>query len=446
MPKIEKNKKSKKVKKIKKSENYFSSFNFAFDLVRTFLIFSILVFLVISFIFSRMQSHHYYYEKNTDEQSVSFNDFMVFEADERSFGSLNIQEGDGKEDAAGGSVVGSTIDIGVMPENPVSYEYTYTGGDFETFKDEELVYRRIKPSLSNTLNTSFVVGSAPFIDLSNFNDVKLSSFNLIQDVDFGYNFNFSLSDGSFSMYKNWNKWPTAEKVCGPSSDNFYCFEEYRINESDILSDEELLTISNNFLRKHSVDLGNFEQGEVQNQWLKYYNKAENKASFHIPETNNIIYPLKIDGKKVYENYGNVSGLNIEVDVRERKVSGLYNLYNQQYEASNYETETDKDRVIEMAEKKESSYYNEGDFETKVIEMDTPVLGLVKSWTYDEVSRSSYEVYVPAYIFPIKKDYSGINFYRDNVVVPAVEDFFNDYNKPGIPRVLPEPMIDYDIVE
>ncbi|MFA7365330.1 MAG: hypothetical protein WCZ12_03185 [Patescibacteria group bacterium] len=441
-----------RAKKIKKEENnYFSSFNFAFDLIRVFLIFSVLIFLVVSFVFARMQAGNFNTSKEFNSLS-SFNDFKVIELGEKAFGSLNVQgyledspisrssnsQGLYGAGTSGPESVDFVDDSMIVMPSPILYNYIYTGDDFDTFMQEELVYRRVKPSTSEAPATSFIGSSIPFVDLGGVSDLKMSSFNLTQDVEFGYNFNFSLEEGYFSLYKNWKRWPNVEKICG-SWDNFYCFEEYRLSESDILSDSELLKISGDFLRKYSINLENFGQGEVQNQWLSYYSRAENKASYYIPESINVIYPLKINNRTVYEEYGNVSGLSVEVDIREKKVSGLYNLYNQQYEGSYYQTETDKTSIIEMAEKGGNyySYYNEDEsFEFVDVEIGTPKLEIVKIWTYDDISREGYELYVPAYIFPINKNSLNLDIYQENIVIPAVKDFFNRYDYLISPRVLP----------
>jgi hypothetical protein len=48
------------------------------------------------------------------------------------------------------------------------------------------------------------------------------------------------------------------------------------------------------------------------------------------------------------------------------------------------------------------------------------------------------LHVPAYIFPIKSKPEGVYFSRDNIVVPAVKDFFSNYTN-GLMRDI-KPML------
>jgi hypothetical protein len=82
------------------------------------------------------------------------------------------------------------------------------------------------------------------------------------------------------------------------------------------------------------------------------------------------------------------------------------------------------------------YFVEGEYETVDIELGSPSLELVKIWNYDQTKMISQELYVPAYVFPIISQSKYNYFYRKNIVIPAVKDFFNRYNFPGQPRILP----------
>jgi len=446
------------------SKNYFTSFSFLFDLSRSFVIVSILLLLVVSFSFVKIQKDGIKFtqqNKNQNEYLEMFKETKIVKKGKNSFGDLftqsqNLTAGNQSGEMAalsstdralglggGGysavkmeSSIAPAGEMGIMPL-PVKFNYIYTGGDFEMFGSEESVYKRVPLDISKEFAGNFSGGNL-LIGTDKFNNAGISSFNLIEDRDFGYNVYFGLEDGSISLYKNWKKWPRVEDICG-GWENYQCIEGYRLSFDQVLSNDRLLAIADGFLTEYGVDLSSYGPGEVQNDWLKDYSLAEDKSSYYIPETISIIYPLLVDGKVVYEESGYKSGLNVEVDMREEKVSGLYGLYYQNYESSVYETEGDKQKIMELAYNGGTypyyDYFGEGEYETVDIELGSPSLELVKIWNYDNSSMTSQEMYVPAYVFPVISQSKPTYFYRKNVVIPAVKDFFNRYE--GItPRTLP----------
>lgn len=456
------------------SKNYFTSFSFLFDLSRSFVIVSVLLLLVVSFSFVKIQKDGIKFTKQSKPQSEyleMFKETKIVKKSKNSFGNLYAQVKDANTgiESSGSAMLSSvgrssgmgagdysvpkmaagfsSVDeIGIMPM-PTKFNYIYTGGEFEMFGDEENVYKRIPLNISKELAGNFS-GNNLLIDTNKFNNAGISSFNLIEDRDFGYNVYFGLEDGSVSLYKNWKKWPRVEEICG-GWENTQCIEGYQLSFDQVLSDGKVLSIANNFLTEYGVDLSIYGPGEIQNDWLRDYSLAEDKSSYYIPDTISVVYPLLVDGKTVYEESGYKSGLNVEVDMREEKVSGLYNMFYQNYESANYETEKNKEKILELVYNGGTSpyydYFNEGEYETVDIELGAPSLELVKIWNYDNSSMTSQELYVPAYVFPVISQSKPVYFYRKNVVIPAVKDFFNYYDS-FIPRVLPALMDGEDTVD
>ncbi|MCK9438929.1 MAG: hypothetical protein WC164_02040 [Patescibacteria group bacterium] len=464
-------KKINKVKANKKEEtskNYFTSFSFLFDLSRSFVIVSVLLLLVVSFSFVRLQKD----ASKFVHQNKPENSFLNIEQETRivkkgknSFGNLYSQLTAGTESSmlssrADDRVLGmgdgnmttmeaeegkiASSDMSIMPM-PVKYNYIYTGDEFEMFESEEEVYKRVPLDISKQFANNFS-SSGLLINTNKFSNAGVSSFSLMEDRDFGYNISFYFEDGSVSLYKNWKKWPRIEELCG-GWENYECIESHRLSFDQILSNEETLSIADNFLNEYGVDLSSYGPGEVQNDWLRDYAATEDKSNYYIPESISVVYPLIIDDKMVYEEYGNKSGIVVEVDMREKKASGLYSMFYQNYESSVYETEGDREKIMELVYNGGAypyyDYFVEGEYETVDIELGAPSLELVKIWNYDETKMTNQELYVPAYVFPIISQSKPNYFYRKNIVIPAVKDFFNRYNYPGQPRILPidlsEPM-------
>ncbi len=454
--------KKKKDKEKNISKNYFTSFSFLFDLSRSFVIVSVLLLLVVSISFVKIQKNSSRFVRENNSRLDFLNglqDSVIVKKGKYSFGNLYSQSTgsestmlsskvDGRAYGLGSGNVSMSAeaqeasfvtadDLSIMPM-PVKYNYIYTGGDFEMFRNEEEVYKRVPLDISKQFGGNFS-SSGLLIDTNKFNNAGVSSFSLIEDRDFGYNISFYLEDGSVSLYKNWKKWPRIEELCG-GWENYECIESHRLSFDQILSNDETLSIADNFLNEYGVDLSSYAPGEVQNDWLRDYAAAEDKSTYYVPESISVVYPLKIDNKTVYEEHGNKSGIVVEVDMKEKKVSGLYSMFYQNYESSVYETEGDKEKIMELVYNGGSypyyDYFVEGEYETVDIELGSPSLELVKIWNYDQTKMTSQELYVPAYVFPVISQSKHSYFYRKNVVIPAVKDFFNRYNFPGQPRILP----------
>ncbi len=307
----------------------------------------------------------------------------------------------------------------------IKYSYVYTGDDFSLFPSDVNVYRRLTPDLSHELSDTITDKKISFFDLKKFSDLGINNMTVFEDKDYGYSLYLGLADSSFSIYKNWEKWPGYNNAVNCDSAGA-CYQENSLTIEEVTNDEEILNISNQFLSDYEINLDNYGPGEVQKSWLKNYLL---KSSYqYIPETITVIYPLKISGAAVYEEYGNKTGLTVEVDMREKKVSGVYNLMYQYFESSTYSTEADKEAIISLAEQGglyNNYYYADGEnIDEMEVNLGQPTLGLVRVWQYNEKDGKNYELYVPAYIFPILSADSYPSLYKENIVVPAVKDFFD----------------------
>lgn len=315
----------------------------------------------------------------------------------------------------------------IAPMDLIKYNYIYVGDDFNLFSDEVEVYKKIVPDLSKEFSDFFSNKKISFFDLNKFSDISINNLTINEDRDYGYLIYLGLQDGNFSIYKNWQKWPNLDRLCAATGYEVSCYEQNRLTIEDILPDQEILNIANKFLSNYGISLDNYAVGVVQKSWLKYYIANNSEQSIYIPESISVIYPLKLSETIVYEEYGNYSGLTVEVDMKEKRVSGLYGLSYQYYESSLYNTETNKDAIMKIVDQggryPDYFYYEGDDYKNIDIEVGTPTLGMVKIWQYDNSYSNGHELFVPAYIFPIVSESESSYFNKENIVVPAVKDFF-----------------------
>lgn len=328
-----------------------------------------------------------------------------------------------------GMGAGMNIDARMILPIYAGFDYKYSGDEFNLEQTSALVYRRLKNenSLGRDLARTLNSFNFPGINLDTFSNLKVNSISFGEDKEQGLLINFELKEGSLYIYENWEKWRIAEReACGS---NQACWDRFRIRIEDVPTDSELITVANNFLSEHKIDLANYGEPQVDNQWRTYYEYAEDKANYYIPEQATVIYPILIEDKPVRDQSGNYSGLRIGINLFFNKVSSLNGLIPYNYEASAYDLETDSARIIALAEKGgwNRNFYNISKEENKnIVELGTPEFSYVQMWRYKD--NTSVELFVPALIFPVTKrpetGYYGNNY----VVLPLVKELIDDIEK------------------
>ena len=325
------------------------------------------------------------------------------------------------------------------------YNYIYTGEPI-TLTDEKLsVLKRIRTTDSSgqldNLLKSFNLGLA---DLSGFPDSRIQNITFTQDQSYGYVINVNLDEGAVTIYNNWQTWPQSQ------CQNENCYEQYRTKESDLLPDETLIKIANDFLAERKISLKNYGAPFVDNSWNQYYQTSPDKTNYYFPDSLQIIYPLVINGQKVYEGHGYPTGLNVSVHLKEKRVTGVTGLTTQNYQSSSYPAVTDVTRVMTWVKKGgifNYGYYGGG--KTYDVQLGEAEMGYFRQWNYK--NNTNEELLVPALIFPITKgpelnDLNGqlMPFYNKlNVVVPLIQEVLDEFEQQEQPPIrimpIPEPM-------
>lgn len=422
-----------KIKDLAKSKNEKDpskkTLYFMYDFAQAIAIASLLVLLTISFVVvGQVKKTELSQDNVSDVYFKSLDSFKVVKKDKKSFGALIFgQDNSQREELACGESADGNLATTTESYHDLSidnlmflgqaYEYIYTGDDFELLPKEVDVYKRVSPDFSSDFNTSLLNKKISFLNFSRFKNPSIQDLSINEERDYGYSIFLNLKNGYFSFFKNWNKWP--------SSNN-----NYQFSANNVLSDAELNNIANDFLQKYDINLSSYDPAEPQKYWLSEYNASANKDSYYISEIINLIYPLKINGLTVYNDSGQKEGVNIDIDMLEKKVVSFYNMNHQHYESALYDTESDKETILKMALQGGiyPEYYYGDDFsnnKNRTMELGTPVLGFLKTWQHDsENIGNNSELYVPAYIFPVKNKLDNNYFFRSNIVVPAVKDFFS----------------------
>lgn len=331
----------------------------------------------------------------------------------------------------------------IMPEM-VKYSYSYAGDEFELPTTGD-VYKKVTQAgageeLARRFNDDFNL-----INLNNFQNKVLTNFNLTEEREFGYIINFDLSSNSVSVYQNWSKWPQYGQECQDDA----CYRSLQLKIEDMPADEEVVAIANQAIADYGIDVSLYGEPRINNQWRQAYDLSEDKENYYIPEVISVVYPLILDGRTISDDYGNFVGINVDVNIRHRKMSGISGLSSSNYQASGYELETDKERIMKFAKQGGlwPNYLPYGSKETEEVSLGTPSFGLISNWKYDSKSGRGEEYYVPAIIFPVVDQTKDVYFNRKTISIPLLKELLDEAEKNnniptplyrGAEEIVPEP--------
>lgn len=304
--------------------------------------------------------------------------------------------------------------VGIMP--PIEqFAYVYNGAEFPLDEKQMNVYRRNKTALPQSAASTLISRlNFGLFNLGSFSNISMQSMSLAEDKDYGYQIQVNFQDGTISIFENWQRWPAGQK------------EVSKLELSDVPADKNLIAMSNQFLKDHNISTANYGEPFVDASWKAAYDQTPNKAEFYLPDVMAVVYPMKINGMDVYDESGNKTGMSVNVNIREKRVSGISELSAQDYDRSLYDTETNRGALIKFAES--GGYHNviyyamgvNGGRKTTKVELGTPSLAYMKVWKYEPNQNQSGELLVPTLVFPITNA-NGANTYRKNIMVPLVKD-------------------------
>lgn len=324
----------------------------------------------------------------------------------------------------GGGTGAAKMDVGIMP--PMEYyNYIYQGDEIK-LEDKELpVYKKIRGLKSQAALAQMLQNSNfDSIDLEAFDNAKLTNFQISEDKNFGYTVWVDLYEGLINISENWLKWPQTQASTP-------------LNINDVPSDETLITMSDKFLAEKKIDLSNFGDPYVEKTWRIYYERSVGQDDYAIPDYMSVVYPQKINGQEVYEEWGSPYGIRININIRQKKVSGAWGISTQKYQSSNYAMETDTEKILKLAAGGGYQVYKDETAKVIDIKLGTPTLKYTLVWQYDNLE--SQQLYVPALVFPIIDMPKDTYFYRENVIIPLAQDILNSRINPELPDPRPMPL-------
>jgi len=337
----------------------------------------------------------------------------------------------------GGGLATSERAIGLPAPDIINYEYVYGGGELAAPAEKMSVYRKVGgDELNNSISGLLRNLDLGIADLGQFKNLKIQNISLVEDRDFGYMVYLDLRMGQASISTNWEKWPNPYRDCRDQP----CYENLRLSINDIPANKKLVSIADKFIEEYGIDLTSYGEGEVRDTWRHNYELATDKVNFYIPDSIQVVYPLIINNLTVFDGSGFVNGIMVDINIREMKVSGVGRLINLNFEASDYEIETDTARILEFAENGglRRIFSRPNAAKTVTLKLGTPKLSLVSHWSYDKGLSSDGEIFIPAFVFPIINKDEAQNIYQDNIIVPLVKEVLDNEedNIIGIPEPMP----------
>jgi len=315
----------------------------------------------------------------------------------------------------GGGVTGKMI----RPYPYIRYTYVYKGEPLNLTDSMSDVYMRAPVvvdtgGLLASLNPFAVNG----LDVSSFVGSNVTSFEVTQNTTDGYIVNVNIGQGTASINQNWQMWQQ------PNCINGICEPPTPLKESDIPNDSEVIGIANDFLQAHHINTTNFATPEINNTWRVPMMKGETSLVAYIPDVMTILYPQKVNGAVLYDMNGNKIGMSVSMDIRRRKVTGVWNITDYHYQSSAYAVETDAKKIIAIAERggiygSAPYYYGEAG-KNQTITLDTPTRVLVTTW--QNTNNESKEIIVPALFFPVIDSANNLpDYFTKGVVVPLIQE-------------------------
>ena len=303
----------------------------------------------------------------------------------------------------------------------IQYTYSYTW-ELEWLNNAKVnLLKKVKTEYNNPSLLSYLKNlNLWWFDLKNTLNPKITSFNFNEDREYWLEYNVNLSDSNITIGKNYTKWPQTSYKDNVSS------VSSQIKLSDLPDDKKIIDLANDVIKKYNIDLKNYSKPFVNNDWKKEYEKSEDKSSYYIPDIIEVVFPIIIDWKNVYEEYGQIKWLRIWFDVKTLKLAQITWIESLSLDSSSYDKITDKTKILEYIAKwwrNSSTLYNDSDSKVKTITLHLwkPTLEYVHIFDYNNWVNSEY--FVPAYIFETIEKPKDWEYFQEKVIVPLVKDIF-----------------------
>lgn len=314
-----------------------------------------------------------------------------------------------------------------MPFVPTYYKFVYRGQEITLDQAELPVYRRLK----NKEAGAYIAKELKQLDLGLMNikslgNLQAQNLTLVENKKDGYMINFDFREDTLNINRSYLYYEAM-----PAELN------REVTKADMLDDESLIKIANQFLRNYQIDMSAYGTPEVDHSW-EDYRVYEIDTKMYMPTIVSVIYPLSIDGQIVYDEGGAKSGPRVSIDLRNRQVESLWGVGANNFESSLYPAVQDSQKLISLAEKggwRNYYYYaEESGGQAIEIELGQPTIEYVKIYNYNESNKENDELLVPCLVFPVTKVPEGQYYWQKNIIIPLIEELLKQVENQPMPML------------
>lgn len=309
----------------------------------------------------------------------------------------------------------------------IQYRYIYHGEDLNLPDSSLEVLRRIKGQYNGGLPTALRNLNLGLIDISKFVDSRLQNLSFRESQPGGYQVFIDFSEGMVSL----NEYQTDSRV----------YEQPGFGHDQVPDDSELFALTNRFLEERNISRRAYGEPILMKYWQNWQTISDQPVEAPLSTARpieatlydvTITYPLQINGQSVVDQGGGIVGLAVNVRLRDRKVTGIWNLSVQQYEASLYEAETSADRILKIAERGGLyNYYPLDIAPSRVVDipLGAPKQKLMQFWSFRDGRND--ELLIPALVFPVLEQNSSEQYLPEFIVVPLVKEILDQAEIPQV---------------
>jgi hypothetical protein len=220
-----------------------------------------------------------------------------------------------------------------------------------------------------------------------------------------------------------------------------CWNRYQLTQADMISDEQVIATAKEFARTMNIDTSAYSEPIITDNWQIQFARTTEKSSFYFPEQMYVTFPLLINNQPVYEEYGKPYGLTMSIDVRTNTVASMSNLIAYNFDRSAYAAVRDEQVVRDALTR--GGVYGWLDPTAKKTTATTsePLSVLMHTSTWDQSTQTSTELFVPALAFKVSSPSENIYDNREFVVVPLVQELYDQNQDMPIAVPYTEPAIE-----
>ncbi len=333
------------------------------------------------------------------------------------------------------------IDSAILPYNPTIVEYSYEGNIPLPEGGTVSVLRRTRGQ-GTSAGVGALLGGAlgDLADLSGISGLNIQQVTLNQPGTRGLSISLDFVDQSMWISRMQDPADNPSYRCRDEK----CYQQYRMKESDMLPQETLVSIARDFASDMGIDLSAYGEPSIQDDWRVWLAQTPNKADYWFPEQQTVVFPLLINGKTVYEEYGTAYGISFSVDQRTKQVMYVSNLRTNNYQTSDYAAARDVEQVKNaLTLGGQQQWYVPQDAKKLTATVGAPTEAYVHIYQWNEQTQTSSELFVPALAFPVTDMPEGSYDARKTVLVPLAQDMIDRILTPpdnGIMPLMDQPAV------